>query len=161
MNIRTATLLDLAAITAVEAECFPAEEAATEEVFAARLQVYPNHFWLLEDNGKLVSFINGMVINELTIRDEMFENALLHDENGKWQTLFGVNTIPEYRKQGLATKLIKQVIQDAQSQQRKGCILTCKQELLTYYEKFGFKSLGISASTHGGAVWYDMQLEFQ
>ena len=29
-----------------------------------------------------------------------------------------------------------------------------------FYEQFGYKSLGVSASVHGGAVWYDMILEF-
>ena len=49
MHIRTATMADLAAITAVEAACFPAAEAATKADFQARLAVYPDHFWLLED----------------------------------------------------------------------------------------------------------------
>mgnify|MGYP000858608536 CR=1 FL=1 len=33
MEIRTATIADLAQIAAVEAECFPAAEAATKEEF--------------------------------------------------------------------------------------------------------------------------------
>ncbi len=51
MNIRTATIEDLQAITAVEAICFPSEEAASESDFKKRLSMYPNHFWLLEDDG--------------------------------------------------------------------------------------------------------------
>ena len=62
MHIRTASMADLAAVAAVEGACFPAAEAATEKDFAARLAVYPNHFWLLEeDDGTLVSFVNGLV----------------------------------------------------------------------------------------------------
>ena len=95
MNIRTANISDLSAITAVEAECFPPSEAATEKCFEARLRVFPDHFWLLEDNGKLIAFVNGMVTDEPAIRDEMFENAELHNKNGAWQSIFGVNTIPE------------------------------------------------------------------
>lgn len=85
MKIRTATISDLPIITAVEAECFPPAEAATRKIFEARLSVYPNHFWLLEYTGNLVGFINGMVTNEPSIRDEMFENAELHNEAGDWQ----------------------------------------------------------------------------
>ncbi|WP_338127132.1 hypothetical protein [Pseudoflavonifractor phocaeensis] len=48
MKIRTATLQDLEAVAAVEAECFPAAEAATKEEFAQRLQYYGDHFWLKE-----------------------------------------------------------------------------------------------------------------
>ena len=40
MEIRTATIDDLQAVAAVEAECFPAAEAATEAEFAERLRYY-------------------------------------------------------------------------------------------------------------------------
>jgi len=47
------------------------------------LKTYPNHFWLLEDEGKLISFINGMVTNETTINDIMFEAYMMKQENGR------------------------------------------------------------------------------
>lgn len=160
MHIRTATMEDLEAVTAVEATCFPAAEAATRDEFAARLAVYPNHFWLLEEDGRLVSFINGLVSDEPTIRDEMFADAAFHNEQGAWQMVFGVNTLPEYRRRGLAGEVMRRVIADARAQGRKGCVLTCKDRLVHYYETFGYRSEGVSASTHGGAVWYDMRLTF-
>lgn len=160
MHIRTATMEDLEAVTAVEAACFPAAEAATQDEFAARLAVYPNHFWLLEEDGRLVSFINGLVSDEPTIRDEMFADAAFHNEQGAWQMVFGVNTLPEYRRRGLAGEVMRRVIADAKAQGRKGCVLTCKDRLVHYYETFGYRSEGVSASTHGGAVWYDMRLTF-
>lgn len=160
MHIRTATMEDLDAVTAVEAACFPAAEAATRDEFAARLAVYPNHFWLLEEDGQLVSFINGLVSDEPTIRDEMFADAAFHNEQGAWQMVFGVNTLPEYRRRGLAGEVMQRVIADARAQGRKGCVLTCKDRLVHYYETFGYRSEGVSASTHGGAVWYDMRLTF-
>lgn len=160
MKIRNATISDLSKIAAIEAECFPPSEAATKEALKKRLTVYPNHFWLLENKEELIGFINGMVSNEDIIRDEMFDDESLHNEDGNWQMIFGVNTHPDYRRKGYAAKIMEQVILDAKSQGRKGCILTCKNELLHYYEKFGFQNLGISKSVHGGAVWYDMKLTF-
>ena len=161
MNIRTASMADLAAVAAVEGACFPAAEAATEKDFAARLAVYPNHFWLLEeDDGTLVSFVNGLVTDEPLLRDEMYADASLHNEHGAWQMVFGVNTLPQYRRQGLAGQVLERVIADARAQGRKGCVLTCKDKLIHYYEKFGFQNEGVSASTHGGVVWYDMRLTF-
>lgn len=158
--IRHASMADLAALTAVEAACFPPAEATTREDFAARLAVYPNHFWLLEEDGRLLSFVNGMVTDEPTIRDEMFADASLHDPNGAWQAIFGVNTLPDCRRRGLAGQVLRQVIADAKAAGRRGCILTCKDALIHYYAAFGFRALGVSASVHGGAVWYDMTLEF-
>ena len=161
MRIRTAAPTDLAAITAVEAACFPPAEAATETEFAARLAAYPDHFWLLEDDGgRLISFVDGMVSDEPTLRDEMYENAALHNESGAWQMIFGVNTLPQYRRQGCAGQLLRRVIADARAQGRRGCVLTCKEALVHYYAVFGFVSEGLSQSTHGGAVWYDMRLTF-
>ena len=160
MKIRNATIEDLKAITSVESTCFPEEEAASESDIKDRLTVYPNHFWLLEDDGKLICFVNGMVTNEPILSDEMYEDANLHNENGQWQMIFGVNTIPEYRRQGCAERIINKVIDDAKKQGRMGLVLTCKEKLLHYYEKFGFKNEGISQSTHGGAVWYNMRLTF-
>lgn len=160
MTIRTATMDDLKAITAVCAACFPPEEAATEEDFRERLCVYPNHFWLLEEDGRLISFVNGMVTDEEHLRDEMYKDAGLHRENGSWQMIFGVDTIPEYRRQGCAGKVLRHVIAEAKAQGRKGLVLTCKEALLGYYAKFGFVSEGVSQSEHGGAVWYEMRLTF-
>lgn len=160
MVIRTATMNDLKGVSVVEKMCFPEAEAATEETFKKRLEKYPDHFWILEEDGKIVSFINGMVVDETTIRDEMYEDAGMHKEEGKWQAIFGVNTIPEYRKRGYAAAVMERVIEDARKQGRKGCILTCKEQLIHYYEKFGYVNHGRSKSVHGGAVWYDMRLEF-
>ncbi len=160
MNIRTAVLSDLPAVTAVEAECFPPAEAASEADLEARLRAYPGHFWLLEEDGKLVGFIDGMVTDEPVIRDEMFEDAGLHREAGAWQAIFGVNTVPAYRRRGAAARIMERVISDARAQGRRGCILTCKEKLIHYYEKFGYRNEGVSKSVHGGAVWYDMRLTF-
>ena len=160
MNIRNATMEDLEILTAIEAACFPPAEAATRESFAKRLAVYPNHFWLLEEDGQVVSFVNGMVTDEPLLRDEMFEDAALHNEDGAWQMIFGVNTLPGYRRRGLAGVLLERAAADARAQGRKGCVLTCKDRLIHYYEKFGYRNEGVSQSVHGGVVWYDMRLTF-
>ena len=160
MHIRTASMADLAALTAIEAACFPAAEAATEQDFAKRLAVYPAHFWLLENEGEVISFVNGMVTDETELRDEMYADASLHNPGGAWQMIFGVNTLPEYRCQGLAEQVLRRVIADAKAQGRKGCVLTCKEQLVHYYAKLGFENEGVSGSTHGGVVWYAMRLTF-
>ena len=160
MTIRTANMNDLAAVTAVEAACFPPAEAAPEKAFAERLAAYPDHFWLLEAEGQLVSFVNGMVTDEPHLRDEMYADASLHDPQGAWQMIFGVNTIPSYRRRGLAEMVLRRVIDDARDQGRKGLVLTCKDRLVHYYAKLGFVSEGISESGHGGVVWYQMRLTF-
>lgn len=160
MEIRKATLGDLKEIAAVEAECFPAAEAASEESLKKRLSVFADHFWLLFDGDKMVGFVNGMVTDEPDLSDEMYDDASMHNPDGKWQMIFGVDTIPEYRRQGCAGKVLSRVIEDARKQGREGLVLTCKDKLIHYYAKFGFENEGLSKSVHGDAVWYQMRLKF-
>lgn len=160
MEIRKGTLKDLEAIAAVEAACFPAAEAATAEEFAGRLQQYGDHFWLLWEGERLLAFVDGFCTDQPDLTDEMYADASLHRENGAWQMIFGVNTIPACRRQGYAGQLLQQAIADARAQGRKGLVLTCKEALVHYYAKFGFVNEGVSGSTHGGVVWYQMRLKF-
>ena len=160
MTIRKATIQDLEAITLLESRCFPEAEAATKESFKERLSTFSDYFWLLEEGGKVIGMLNGMVSDEELIRDEMFEDASLHNENGEWQMIFGLDTDPDYRNRGYAAILMEKAIEDTKKAGRKGLVLTCKAHLVHYYEKFGYVNEGISESSHGGAVWYDMRLTF-
>lgn len=161
MVIKYATKKDITAIAAVEAECFPPSEAATEKDFVERVKYYGNHFWLMYDSKKLIAFVDGFVTDEQDLADEMYENAAMHNENGAWQMIFGVNTLPAYRRHGYAGELIRHAIDDAKLQGRKGLVLTCKEPLISYYAKFGFKDEGVSdKSTHGNVVWHQMRLSF-
>ena len=87
--IRKATIQDLDQITKLELKCFPESEAASKENLEARIMMFSNSFWVLEVDNQIVSFINGMITNEKTINDEMFENVTLHNPNGDWQAIFG------------------------------------------------------------------------
>ena len=161
MIIRTANMEDLDAVASVEALCFPPAEAATKEAFAQRLQYYADHFWLMFEGNRLVSFVDGFVTDQEDLEDEMYERASMHDENGAWQMIFGVNTIPDCRKKGYAGLLIQRAIDDARKQGRKGLVLTCKPKLVSYYGRFGFVDEGVSEkSVHGKAVWHQMRLTF-
>ena len=75
MDIRFATINDIDAVTELERQCFPPEEAAEKDSFEKRLTVFPNHFWLLEDSGKLASMINGMCVETHGARDRGCQRA--------------------------------------------------------------------------------------
>ena len=93
MKIRTATMDDLNEIANVEAECFPAAEAATKEEFAGRIRYYGNHFWIMLEEDKLIAFVDGFVTDEADLTDEMYEKAAMHNEDGAWQMIFGVKML--------------------------------------------------------------------
>lgn len=125
------------------------------------LSLYGNHFWLLYDGHRLISFVDGFVTDDADLTDEMYENAAMHNESGAWQMIFGVNTLPAYRQHGYAGKLLQKAIADAKKQGRKGLVLTCKNRLVHYYAKFGFEDEGVTdKSTHGNVAWQQMRLTF-
>lgn len=158
MVIRKAKLEDLEAIAQIESICFPKEEAANKSQIKERLTAFCNHFFVAMIENEIVGFINGMVSDSDVIYDEMYENVSLHNENGKWQSIFGLDVLPANQHQKIATKLMESMIEDAKSAGREGLILTCKEHLVGFYETFGYVCYGKSQSTHGGAVWYDMRL---
>lgn len=158
INIRKAVMDDLDTIARLEAACFPEAEAATKESLAGRLQIFPDRFWILEKKGKIISVIDGILTNEASLRDEMYENAKMHNPKGDWQMIFGVETAPEFQHRGYAAKLMERVISDCREEGRIGIVLTCKEALISFYEKFGYVNEGVSESVHGGVVWYRMRL---
>lgn len=160
IKIRKVSLEDLDNVAEVEARCFPEAEAATKVSLEQRIKTFPESFFAAEIDGKIIGFINGCIINETAIYDELFNDAALHVPNGDYQTIFGLDVISEYRNQGIAGKLINHLIEVSRLAGRKGVILTCKEKLIHYYSKFGFENKGVSKSKHGGSEWYDMILEF-
>lgn len=158
--IRKGTIEDAEILSKVEATCFLPNEAATSKEIQERLNVYANHFLLLFEEDRLISFIDGFCTNQRDLTDEMYSDASMHDENGDWQMIFGLNTLPDYQRKGYATKIMNAMIHMARQEKRKGLVLTCKDRLVSYYSQFGFKNEGVSSSVHGGVVWYQMRLEF-
>lgn len=160
-SIRGIRKEDLDRVSEVETFCFPPEEAANRKSLEDRLNHFPESFLVAGlSDGTIIGFINGCVTDEETICDEMFENAGAHNPRGAYQSVFGLDVIKEWRGRGVGAALMTRFIEEAENMGRKGMILTCKERLISYYEKFGYRNRGISRSVHGGAVWYDMQLDF-
>ena len=160
--IRQARPEDLDQVAEVERICFPEAEAAGRESLRLRIPACPESFLVAEEQGgAIIGFINGAVTDKKTISDDMFEDAGLHKEDGAYQSIFGLDVLPQYRRQGIAAALMEGLIRSAEEKGRKGLILTCKERLIPYYGKFGYRNMGVSESVHGGAVWYDMIMEFE
>ena len=92
--IRNAKKEEAALLAQIEAECFPAAEAAGKQDIEARMDVFEDCFFVAETNGKIVGFINGAVAKEASLPDQMYHDASLHDPNGAYQTVFGLDVLP-------------------------------------------------------------------
>ena len=162
MILRNGDISYLDEIANIESICFPPGQAASKEQFRQRLTVCPQHCILLfDDSSKLVSFINGFATDLPDLTDEMYSSADMHDEEGAWQMIFGLDTLPSYRHKGHARMLMIEYISRARAAGRRGVVLTCKEELINFYRQFGFVSEGIShGSVIGGIQWYQMRRSF-
>lgn len=156
-TIRPVRPEDLDAVTALENACFPPAEAATREAFAYRIAAYPERFFVAEQGGQIIGLINGCASDADTIDDALFTPGG-HVPDGKNQMILGLAVDPACRGRGTAGRLLRHLCRFAQSRSMENVILTCKQELISFYAQFGFQNRGVSASVHGGAVWYDMVL---
>lgn len=159
MKIRHAKIEDLDILAEIEALSYPKAEGASKESIKGRLEYFSDCFWILENDDKeVVSFINGMLTDRENLTDDMYDQPETHEKDGDWLMIFSVVTAPAYRGNGHAGFLMKQVIEDLKAEKRKGIVLTCKEKLLGFYSQFGFVDEGISTSTHGDAVWYQMRM---
>jgi len=156
-NIRNVTSSDLEQVTALEKICFPPAEAASKEAFAYRIGAFPERFFVAEEEGRIIGLINGCASNQMTITDDLFEPQG-HEPDGKNQMIFGLAVHPDCQRQGIGTVMMEHMISFCKRTSMERVILTCKEEKISYYERFGYENQGISVSTHGGVVWYDMVL---
>lgn len=160
INIRNAYEEEGEVLAAIEAVCFPPAEAASREMVWERLRTFRENFFVAEIQGKVVGFINGCNTDKPSLPDQLYHDAGLHQPQGEYLTVFGLNVLPEYRRKGIAGLLVKRYIAWAQESGKKGIILTCKEHMIHYYQKYGFVYHGVADSDHGGAVWNDMRLIF-
>ena len=160
VTIDTVEEADIAGLAQLEACCFPKEEAADEAALRRRAKAFPESFLVMKKDGVIIGMINGCVSNQQVICDAMYEDESLHDPCGAYQTVFGLDVHPAHQHQGYAGELMQALIETAKKERRTGMVLTCKKHLIGFYEQFGYRNMGVSASVHGGAEWYDMLLCF-
>ena len=97
--------------------------------------------------------------DEEAFRDEFFTDISLSNPEGKNIMLLGLDVRPEYRMQGLGRELVSRYCQKEAQKGRKKLFLTCLDEKVKMYEKFGFTDLGQANSTWGGEAWHAMSIE--
>jgi|SRR5574344_278601 ribosomal protein S18 acetylase RimI-like enzyme len=158
VTIRTAKQEDLEAIYAVETACFPVENQLSYDYYKRALKTYPDEFFLLFVDRKLVGFINAMPTDEKDLKDSMFDDVLEYKKDGKNLIVIGLMVLSEYRGKGYAARLVRRLIRSAREKKRKHIILTCKKELIDFYKKFAFEYQGISSSTLGSGIWHQLCL---
>ena len=145
---------------AIEAVCFPPNEACSKQHMIERVRAVPDFFLvaIALKTGRMAGFLNGIATNESVFRDEFFTDSTLHNPEGEAVMLCGLDVLPEYRNQGLARELVCRYCSAEEKRGRKRLVLTCHAAKVEMYRKFGFRDLGESASVWGGEKWHEMDI---
>ncbi|MDD3279482.1 MAG: GNAT family N-acetyltransferase [Lachnospiraceae bacterium] len=156
-TIRPVQESELETIAEIEKACFPALEAAGLADFKERFKTCQGSFFVAEkEDGTIMGFCNGCSSNSEELTDDFYHETAKHDPDGKYQMIFGLDTLPAYQGHGVGRALMLQMIKSAKQRGKKAVILTCKEHMIPFYEKIGYQWMKKADSSHGGAVWYKM-----
>ncbi|MBW5469823.1 GNAT family N-acetyltransferase [Brevibacillus formosus] len=161
VTIRNAKAADLPELIAIERLCFSLEEAATQEAFEKRIRLIPDSFFVAEADGVIAGLINGPVIESPFITDDLFQTIKENPASGGHQTILGLAVSPAFQNRGIASMLLAHLEASAKEAGRETITLTCKENLIGYYESHGYLNNGVSSSDHAGAIWYNMSKPLQ
>ncbi|XPV77509.1 MAG: GNAT family N-acetyltransferase [Desulfovibrio sp.] len=142
----------------VESACFPIEEAASMESIKIRASCFPQGFYVAEMDGQVVGQVNSGATNKDDITDEEFKQLIGHDPDGSNWVIFSLSVHPDFQSAGIASLLMREYIDSAKKYGCETILLLCKEELVKFYERFGYENRGASSSSHGGSVWLEMAL---
>lgn len=145
----------------IEEICFPPQEACSEQMMLERVKTAPELFLVAIDRetGKIAGFLNGLSTDEEVFRDDFFTGTSLYIPDGRNVMLLGLDVLPEYRRQGLASEIMRRYIEAEKVKGREKLILTCLESKVAMYQKMGYKDLGMARSSWGGEKWHEMCIE--
>lgn len=144
----------------IEKRCFPPNEACSYEHMEQRVKKAPELFLVAVDKktGLLAGFLNGLATEKEHLTDDFFTDAEVHNPAGENIMLLGLDVLPEHRGKGLARALVEEYIRREREKGREKLILTCIEEKVEMYKKFGFMDHGIGISQWGGEAWHEMSI---
>lgn len=164
-----ATLADLDIVSEYEEKSYHPDEAASKEQLERRIHYAaesgPELFTVARntENNQVVGFLCTTLTTSDLVTDESMSK---HEPNGKTVCLHSVCVSPDYRKQGIATRLMSTWIKQLEEVNAKQVTkkynriaLLSRPRLVGLYESVGFKNVGVSKVVHGPEPWIDMILE--
>jgi len=156
ITLRNVKESDIERLLIIENEGFTKEEAATKEAFLERIALIRDTFIVAEKEGKVIGYVNGPIIPSPYITDDLFKSIRQNPHTGGFQSILGLAVAKDARNEGIANLLMDKLKKIVIENKREGITLTCKDELISFYKKLGFKNHGLSESQHAGTDWYNL-----
>ncbi|KAJ3277065.1 hypothetical protein HDV01_000117 [Terramyces sp. JEL0728] len=140
----------------LESQCYPEDEAASIETMTSRFKQAPDLFYGAFLDNELIGLVMATATQSKSITKE---SMTLHDPNGRIICIHSVCTHPDYRKLGLASKMLQNYIDILREWRQKRVSIIVHEYLVPFYTKLGFKVRGVSDIVHGPDPWLEMNLE--
>ena len=150
------------ALARLEAQCFPADEAASLETIQMRLRVAGDFFWMMQGgDGEIVGFVNGTCAQGAEIEHDSMTTHVAPPA-GRSLVIHSVSVSPKMRRRGLGLFMLKAYVERVSSEQAgqlDRILLLCKPRLLQLYLSAGFAVLRQSPVVHGQEVWFELGID--
>lgn len=92
--------------------------------------------------------------------DDPANPALGNKQEGRTVAIHSLAVLPQFQRKGLGSTLLKAYLDRLAKQDvADRAALIAHEDMIPYYEKFGFKNRGKSAAQFGGGGWFDMVKE--
>ncbi|MEW9922451.1 GNAT family N-acetyltransferase [Marimonas sp. MJW-29] len=157
-TFRNANPSDATRCFEIENAAYEGDEAATLEKISKRIEVYPDGFLILEEQGDIVGFINCGCAHEVEMSDEEFKELVGHDPDAPNVVIMSVVVDPAHQGKGLSRALMVEFVGRMKRMGKSTIHLMCKEHHVPLYEGFGYNYLQPSTSDHGGMTWHEMSM---
>jgi uncharacterized protein YciI/GNAT superfamily N-acetyltransferase len=140
----------------IESPSYPEDEAATLEGLEYRRSHAGKYFQCAMLDGTIIGYV-------CSTRCDLFEEESMstHADNGTLLAIHSVVVREEYRRQGIASSMLKHYVERVQAENLDGSIqsivLLAKSNLLGFYVNCGFQVNRPSPIVHGQDMWYDLE----
>lgn len=157
ISYRAPTADEIPACLAIESASYPPDEAATLKSLTYRQANALDYFQCtILDGNEIIGFV-------CSTRCESFEAESMstHVPTGPLLAIHSVVIQEKYRRQGIATAMLKAYLEKVQLENVDGSIqsfvLLSKANLLGFYVNCGFRVNRPSPIVHGQELWYELE----
>ncbi|MDR5758747.1 GNAT family N-acetyltransferase [Caballeronia sp. LZ035] len=155
-SFRQATPTDIDRCYEIETSAYEGDEAATREKIATRIGQYPQGFIVMEQDGRVIGFINGGCAHDVVMSDEAFKELIGHDPAAPNVVIMSVVIDPACQGHGHASLMMRTFVAHMTAMGKKTIHLMCKDRHVALYERLGYRYVRPSSSDHGGMAWHEM-----
>lgn len=157
MLIRNVKKEDIPQMVAISEVAFPDMEIAHyTDLIHFIVEDLAKWCFVVEIDNKLVGYTSSRPWDKGLINDDFYKRSPIY--SGKdYLGIISIEILPQHQSQGIGSKLINMLIEQARQQHFRALILSCREEKQGYYRRFGFELKGESLYDDAG-VWYDMTL---